>query len=76
MVLVVELGSQYSFHIVWQKDNEIRHLTNRIRLGMCYCRPATVFLIAIVAIGQSNLIIQKMGDPANNKVSVWYRRVY
>jgi hypothetical protein len=25
---------------------------------MCYCRPVTVFLIAI---GQSNLIIQKMG---------------
>ena len=25
---------------------------------MCYCRPVTVFIIAI---GQSNLIIQKMG---------------
>ena len=24
VVLVVELGSQYSFRIVWQKDNEIR----------------------------------------------------
>ena len=73
VVLVVELGSQYSFRIVWQKDNEIRHRTNRIRLGMCYCRPVTVFLIAI---GQSNLIIQKTGLLPANKGSIWYTRVY
>ena len=69
VVLVVQLGSQYSFHIVWQKDNEIRHWTNRIRLGhvllsSCYSVPTSHWPVELdyTEDGRSCLLIRFRSD--------------
>ena len=53
------MGHGYTIQclLVELKGNE------RIRLGMCYCRPVTMSLIGI---GQSNLIIQHFSGSAFN----------